>query len=270
MTRVALFRSSPFQDDHVLRALGLVSDYVDVFDRRDVQINRVTLTSAEIQVRGLPLSDFSHALLLGHPDPSPLRAARLEPPERDFEACEWSAALSSGLVLGRARVLNRGTIDGAAAALATKPGQVTFLAKLGWKVASLRLTRTAAGEETRSYGCDLGRLRRCFLCFTAHHELVFPVGALTGAVSRRELDAVTQTRRAMQSLGLDWLSLALGVQESRVIAFGASTDIPAELGDVGTAAILSSCLPMGSALQSSNGAGRVEAPLGEREDRLCS
>jgi hypothetical protein len=140
------------------------------------------------------------------------------------------------------RVLSPGLLNGAAVALGSKPGQVAFLAKLGWRTPSLQLTRLALGEETRRYEPDLGSLRRLFLCITRRHELLFPSPEPDVRFARRELDALSETRRAMHRLGLDWLTLPLGVARGRVWAFGASTELPPELGDGGTSALFSSCL----------------------------
>lgn len=133
-------------------------------------------------------------------------------------------------------------VSGAAAGLATKPGQVAFLAKLGWRTPSLRLTRTGVGEEIRSYGCDLGTLRKLFLCISKRYELVFPPGEASDAFATRELEATRRTQESLSSLQLDWLTISLAISAGRVFAFGATTELPPELGDGGTTAILSSCL----------------------------
>ncbi len=244
MSRVILFRSSPFQHEHVLRALSLSSEVVDVHDRRDLGLSRVTLDGVEVTVRNQPMHQFSHALLLGQPSPSPLSvaASRLDPTEREFEANEWAAGLSSALLLSRVKLFNRGAVSGAAASLSTKPGQVAFLAKLGWRTPSLRLTRTGVGEEIRSYGCDLGTLRKLFLCISKRYELVYPPGEAWDAFSTRELEATRRTQESLSSLQLDWLTISLAISAERVFAFGATTELPPELGDGGMAAIFSSCL----------------------------
>jgi hypothetical protein len=248
MTKVLLLRSSPFQCEHVLRALCLIAPVTDVHDQRDVCIERVSLDSSAVRFRGMPVTDFTHALLLGDPGVSPLSGGpALDAGEREFETNERAVGLSSGLLLSGVRVLSPGVLNGAAAALGSKPGQVALLAKLGWRTPSLQLTRSTLGEETRRYEPDLGSLRRLFLCITRRHELLFPAPEPDVRFARRELDALSETRRAMVSLGLDWLTLPLGVARGRVWAFGASTDLPPELGDGGTSALLTSCLGSGEA-----------------------
>jgi hypothetical protein len=243
MTKVLLLRSNPFQCEHILRALCLVAPVTDVHDQRDVCIERISLDDSALRFRGMPLADFTHALLLGDPGVSPLSGGPALPPgESEFETNERAVGLSSGLLLSGVRVLSPGLLSGAAAGLASKPGQVAFLAKLGWRTPSLQLTRSTLGEETRTYEPDLGSLRRLFLCVTRRRELVFPAPEADVRFARRELDALSDTRRAMIALGLDWLTLPLGVAHGRVWAFGASTDLPPELGDGGTSALLASCL----------------------------
>lgn len=243
MTRVLLLRSSPFQCEHVLRALCLIAPVTDVHDQRDVRIERISLDGSALRFRGLPLAGFTHALLLGDPGQSPLSGgAGLDAGEREFESNERAVGLSSGLLLSGVRVLSPGLLSGAAAALGSKPGQVALLSKLGWRTPALQLTRSTLGEETRSYEPDLGSLRRLLLCITRRHELLFPAPEPGLRFARRELDALNATRQAMVALGLDWLTLPLGVARGRVWAFGASTDLPPELGDGGTSALLTSCL----------------------------
>jgi hypothetical protein len=244
MARVALFRANPFQEDRLLRSLSVVAEVVDVCHRGSVQIEHVTLDSAQIAVCGVPLTDFDHALFLGHPAPSPLSTAqlRLDERERQFEADEWATALVCGLLHSGVHLLNAGMASGTATHLVTKPGQVNFLARSGWRTPSVLITRTKSGEECRSYGCDKAELRRMFLCLSQNFELVFPAGAATDAFSRRDLEAVRATREAMVSLRLDWLTLSLGIVRGRVFAFGATTELPAELGDGAVAALLASCI----------------------------
>lgn len=244
MARVAIFRATPYQEDHLLRALSLVGEVVDICDRRRLQIECVTLDSARIRVCGVPLAEFDHALFLGHPGPSPLsiEELRLDERERQFEADEWATALVCGLLHSGVNLLNPGVPSGAATRLATKPGQVGFLAKAGWRTPSVLVTHTKLGEESRSYGCDKAAVQRMFLCISQNFELVFPAGAATDAFSCRELLAVRATREAMVSMGLDWLTLSLGVVRRKVFAFGATTELPLELGDGAIAALLASCI----------------------------
>src|SRR6185295_9914669 len=242
--RVAIFRANPFQEDHLLRSLNLVAEVADVCDRGSLSIECVTLDSARIALRGVPLTDFDHALFLGHPGPSPLsiEQLRLDERERQFEADEWATALVCGLLHSGVHLLNPGVASGAAAPLSTKPGQVGFLARSGWRTPSVLVTHTKSGQESRSYGCDKAELRQLFLCLSHNFELVFPVGAASAGFSRRELEAVRATRAAMLAMGLDWLTLSLGIVRGRVFAFGATTELPVELGDGATAALLASCI----------------------------
>lgn len=243
MTKILLLRSSPFQCEHVLRGLCLVAPVTDVHDQRDVHIHRISLDGSDLRFRGVPAAEFTHALALGDPAVSPLsRGVPLDAGEKEFEASERAVGLSSGLLLSGVRVLSPGLLNGAAAALGSKPGQVAFLAKLGWRTPSLQLTRSAVGEETRRYEPDLGSLRRLFLCITRRHELILPASEPDVRFARRELDALSDTRRAMHALGLDWVTIPIGVAGGRVWAFGASTELPPELGDCGTSALFSSCL----------------------------
>jgi len=239
-----MFRANPFQEDHLLRSLNLVAEVVDVCHQGSLRIECVTLDSARIAVCGVPLTDFEYALFLGHPGPSPLsiERRRLDERERQFEADEWATALVCGLLHSGVHLLNRGMASGAATQLATKPGQLGFLAKSGWRTPSVLVTRTQSGAESRSYGCDKAEVRRLFLCLSQTFELVFPAGVASFGFSRRELEAVRATRQAMAAMGLDWLTLSLGVVRGRVFAFGVTTELPVELGDGAMAALLASCL----------------------------
>lgn len=263
--RVAVFRANPFQNDHLLRALSLVAQVVDVCDRGSLRIESVTLDSAQIDVCGAPLTDFDHALFLGHPGPSPLSAGqlRLEEGERQFEADEWATALVCGLLHSGIDLLNRGMPSGAATHLATKPGQVGFLAKCGWRTPSVLIARTQSGEESRAYGCDKARLSRMFLCLSQSFELLFPAAAARNVFSQREVEAVRVTRDAMTSLGLDWLTLSLGAVRQRVFAFGATTELPVELGDGAIAALLASCMGERPTLGRQGAAAAVRAARSE-------
>ncbi len=244
---IAVIRRDARDTPHLLawiRAAG--GEPIDVCEWRDVHLVRLSSHGeCDTRLAGIDLERFDAVLLVGVP--ACATAAALPQRERWFRHAERSAALLAALCGARSPVLiNRGDALSWGRQLADPLTTLRQLSRCGWRTPRLETRhamhddpaapRTSLPPPGRGTGPDDGITSRRLAIFTRRGEPFMVDEPARHAPA--DIRAMTRPMQALlDSLDLDWVTVAVGRIDDRLHAFGMRSRLPRGLGAAGFARV---------------------------------
>lgn len=239
MKALALIRPHAFYEQHVaLACASLAPSFIDVHALSDIGMRCISLASVELRLCNHEMTDISHLLFMGVPVRNALDRGPLC--DDDFEQQEWAAAFVAAALSAKLRIVNRGAILPTSPTIATKPLQLMFLSKAGWKIPDIEAIHVFDGNGTVKRRSIVESASLVFLILTQKHAFLYPPDLPRQKMPASARKLVESTRHEMRISELDWLTIPLAVEPSGVTACGASALLPPEIGVGGALAVIRS------------------------------